>query len=82
MAEYLDVFMSATRDGVPLRYKPTNAEKRVFKLRQGQVVKVFAKVEGESVTTGGKTLPGDWYLGHGRRWNQRLCIQLRHEALP
>ncbi len=62
MAEYLDVFMSATRDGVPLRYKPTNAEKRVFKLRQGQVVKVFAKVEGESVTTGGKTLPGDWYL--------------------
>lgn len=62
MAEYLDAFMSATRDGVPLRYKPTNAEKRVFKLRQGQVVKVLAKVEGELVSTGGKVLPGDWYM--------------------
>ncbi|MDP2790240.1 MAG: SH3 domain-containing protein [Rectinemataceae bacterium] len=60
--EYLDTFMISARDGVPLREKPTNAGKRVFKLRVGQTVKVFAKVEGESVTTGGKPLPGDWYL--------------------
>ncbi len=60
-ADYLDVFMSATRDSVPIRNKPTNAGKRVFKLRQGQSVKVFAKVEGETVSTGGKALPGDWF---------------------
>lgn len=59
--EYLDTYMSATRDGVPLREKPSNAARRVFRLKSGQSVKVLAPVEGEVVATGGVPLPGAWF---------------------
>ncbi|MEN6364234.1 MAG: SH3 domain-containing protein [Rectinema sp.] len=62
--EYASVYMVAARDGLPIREKPDNdtTTKRVFRLREGQAVKVLAKVEGAPVSTGGKVLEGDWYL--------------------
>ena len=62
MGENVGLYMVATRDGLPLRDKPANVAKRVYRLRDGQSVKVLEKAEGDAVSTGGQTLPGSWYL--------------------
>lgn len=61
MGENVSLYMFATRDGLPLRDAPTNAAKRVYRLHEGQSVKVLEKVQGEEESTGGKVLPGSWY---------------------
>jgi len=61
MGANISLYMVAARDGLPLRDKPSNEAKRVYRLREGQSVKVLDKVEGEAVSTGGETLPGSWY---------------------
>jgi hypothetical protein len=62
MGESVGLYMVATRDGLPLRDKPANTAKRVYRLRSGQSVKVLEKVEGDQVSTGGQALSGSWYL--------------------
>lgn len=61
LGENAGLYMMATRDGLPLRDAPSNTGRRVYRLREGQSVKVLAKVQGEAVSTGGKELPGSWY---------------------
>ena len=56
------LYMVAIRDGLPIREDSTNNSRRVYRLREGQSVKILAKVTGEEVSTGGQVLPGDWYL--------------------
>lgn len=58
---FASIYMVAARDGLPIRDKPDNVSKRVFRLREGQTVKVLGKAEGTQVTTGGKALAGEWY---------------------
>jgi hypothetical protein len=63
MGENLSLYMVAARNGLILRDKPAaSTGKQVFRLREGQSVKVLEKVEGETVSTGGRPLPGSWYL--------------------
>jgi hypothetical protein len=64
MGENVSLYMIAARDGLPLRDKPENTvnAKRVYRLREGQTVKVLEKAEGDTVSTGGQALPGSWYL--------------------
>lgn len=57
----LSLYMIAARDGVPLRTETTNNAKRVYRLREGEAVKVLRKVKGEAVRTGDENLAGDWY---------------------
>ncbi len=59
--EYLSIYMVAARDGLPIREEPVNSARRVYRLKDGQTVKVLAKAKGEAVTTGGEALPGDWF---------------------
>jgi Bacterial SH3 domain len=61
MGENVGLYMVAARDGMPLRDKPANTAKRVYRLREGQSVKILEKVEGEPMSTGGQILPGAWY---------------------
>jgi hypothetical protein len=61
MGENVSLYMFAMRDGLPLRDAPTNAGKRVYRLHEGQSVKVLEKVQGEEESTGSKILPGSWY---------------------
>jgi len=55
------LYLVASRDGLPVREEPTNLAPRVYRLREGESVKAFRKVEGESVSTAGEALAGDWY---------------------
>ncbi|MDR1074282.1 MAG: SH3 domain-containing protein [Treponema sp.] len=50
------------QDGLPLREGPDNNARRVYRLRQGEVVKLLAKIEGTpAISSTGEPLPGDWY---------------------
>jgi hypothetical protein len=61
MGPNLSLYMVAMRDGLPLRDRPANTGRRVYRLRVGQSIKVLEKVAGEDVSTGGQALPGSWY---------------------
>jgi len=61
IGQYMSLYMVAARDGLPIRESPNNDSSRVYRLREGQSVKILAKVDGAAVTTGGQDLPGDWY---------------------
>lgn len=58
---YLTSYLFANRDGLPVRDAPTNTASRVYRLREGQSVKILAEVQGDVVTTGTETLQGSWY---------------------
>jgi len=61
-APYASLYMTASRDGLPIRDTPKVAGRRVYRLRLGESVKVLKKAEGEAVFTGGNALLGDWYF--------------------
>jgi len=61
-APYAPLYLSAGRDGLPIREKPGVSARRVYRLRLGEAVKVLNVAEGEAVFTGGKALPGEWYF--------------------
>jgi hypothetical protein len=64
MGELASVYFIAERDGLPVRESPSNNAntRRVYRMREGEMVKALALAEGEAVYTGGEKLPGDWYL--------------------
>jgi len=64
MGELASIYFIAERDGLPVRESPSNNAnaRRVYRMREGEMVKALARVEGEAVYTGGEKLPGDWYL--------------------
>jgi predicted small secreted protein len=60
-APYAPYYATAQRDGLPLRDHPDSGAKQVYKLREGQVIKIIERVEGVAVTSGSGPLSGDWY---------------------
>ncbi len=60
-APYASLYLTAGRDGLPIRDMPKVSGRRVYRLRLGESVKVLNKVDGEAVFTGGRALPGVWY---------------------
>lgn len=61
MADLVSIYMIAARDGLPVRAKPSNIAKRVYRLRENEMVKALKRVEGEALFTGSEKLPGEWY---------------------
>lgn len=60
-APYAGTYAETLQDGLPVRGTPDNTSDRVYRLRQGQIVKILAKVEGSQAVSGDQSLPGDWY---------------------
>lgn len=59
-AEYAHVYAETIQDGLPIRANPDNSARRVYRLRQGQIIKVLEKAEGNPAMSGDTALPGDW----------------------
>lgn len=59
-APYAATYAEAVQDGLPIRAEPDNGARRVYRLRQGQIVKVLGKAEGNPAMAGDAPLPGDW----------------------
>jgi hypothetical protein len=55
------LYLVATRDGLPVHVSPINNSTRVYRLREGQSMKILATAKGEEVRTGDNVLQGDWY---------------------
>ncbi len=63
LGDNTSLYLIAGRDGLPVRKAPKGAADRVFRLRNGEPVKILEKAaDGEKVETGGEVLGGDWYL--------------------
>jgi hypothetical protein len=59
-AGYAGLYAETLQDGLPIRSEPDNGARRVYRLRQGQVIKVLSKAEGSPAMSGSKPLPGEW----------------------
>jgi hypothetical protein len=57
---YAPLYAETLQDGLPIRSDPDNNSRRVYKLRQGQIVKVLDKAQGNPPMSGSTPLPGDW----------------------
>lgn len=60
-APYASLYLTAGRDGLPIRDTPKVSGRRVYRLRLGEAVKALNKADGDPVFTGGRALPGEWY---------------------
>ena len=60
-AEYASVYAETLTDGLPIREEPDNSARRVYRLRQGQTVKILSKAKGNPAMAGNAPLPGDWF---------------------
>ncbi len=60
-AAFADQYAETMQDGLPVRAEPDNNARRVYRLREGQIVKILAKAEGSPAMSGETPLPGDWY---------------------
>lgn len=58
--EYQRKYAKVKLDGLPIRYEPINTARQVYRLREGEVLKVLYKGEGSAVMAGKSALQGDW----------------------
>ncbi len=61
LEDYKNTYATVNLDGLPMRSEPDNTSKQVYRLRQGQTVKVLWFGEGIPVLKGGKPMDGQWY---------------------
>lgn len=59
-AEYQRKYAKVKLDGLPIRYEPVNTARQVYRLREGETLRVLYKGEGSAVMSGKSALQGDW----------------------
>ena len=61
-APYALIYAETLQDGLPIREAPDNGARRVYRLRQGEIIKILAPARGTvAVGATGDPLPGEWY---------------------
>jgi hypothetical protein len=61
-APYARTYAETLQDGLPIRESPDNGARRVYRLKQGEIVKVLAPARGAAaVGATGAPLPGEWF---------------------
>ncbi|MDR2782411.1 MAG: SH3 domain-containing protein [Treponema sp.] len=77
-AQLAVMYGEALQDGLPLRDRPDNNARRVYRLRLGEVVKLLAKTEGTpAISSTGEPLPGDWYQTLTQDGTTGYCFSYR-----
>jgi hypothetical protein len=77
-APFALIYGETLQDGLPIRDAPDNGAKRVYRLRQGEIIKVLALVEGTAaLSTTGAPLPGQWYQVLTADGNRGYCFSYR-----
>ncbi len=61
--DYAVLYAETLQDALPIRSRPDNTEEsnKVYKLRQGEIIKIMEQSDGAPAMTGGTPLPGNWY---------------------
>ena len=61
-AERAIEYAETMQDGLPIRDRPENNARRVYRLRAGEIIKILEKVEGiEAISAAGDPLEGNWF---------------------
>jgi hypothetical protein len=59
---YALTYAETLQDGLPMREDADNSSRRVYRLREGEIVKILSKANGNpAISATGAPLPGDWY---------------------
>jgi len=61
MEEYRYTYATVKLDGLPIRALPENTARQVYRLKEGQKIKIVRKGEGTPVFAGNSPLEGDWF---------------------
>jgi len=61
LEEYRYTYASVKIDGLPIRAEPENTSRQVYRLRQGEIIRIVRKGKGVPVIAGNAPLEGDWY---------------------
>jgi len=77
-SEYALVYAENLQDGLPIRDNPDNNARRVYRLRNGEIIKILSKVQGKpAISTTGDPLPGEWYKVLTEDGNTGFCFSYR-----
>jgi hypothetical protein len=61
-APYALMYAETLQDGLPIRENPDNGARRVYRLKQGEIVKILSPAKGiAAVGASGDPLPGEWF---------------------
>lgn len=59
-SEYQRKYAKVKYDGLPIRFEPVNTARQVYRLREGEIIRVLYKGNGVEVKAGNSALQGDW----------------------
>ncbi|MDR0628832.1 MAG: SH3 domain-containing protein [Treponema sp.] len=77
-AQFARIYGETLQDGLPIRDAPDNGAKRVYRLRQGELIKVLSLVQGtQAISNTGDPLPGEWYQVLTEDGNRGYCFSYR-----
>jgi hypothetical protein len=77
-SEYAMLYAQTLLDGLPMRDAPDNGAKRVYRLREGEIIKIVEPAKGtQAIGADGKALPGNWYLVMTEGGTKGYCFSNR-----
>jgi hypothetical protein len=77
-AEYAGTYAETLQDGLPMRDNPDNGGRRVYRLRQGEIIKILSKAQGTlAISADGSPLPGEWYRVLSQDGSTGYCFSYR-----
>ncbi|MDR1470154.1 MAG: SH3 domain-containing protein [Spirochaetaceae bacterium] len=76
--EYALVYAETLQDGLPIRESPDNSARRVYRLRQGEILKILSIAQGNpAISATGDPLPGDWLRVLTENGTRGYCFSYR-----
>jgi len=90
LGEYRYIYATVKKDGLPMHSDPDSTSKDVYRLKEGQPVKILKKGAGTPVLAGKDPLEGDWLevltedgsIGWCFSYNLTLYDEREHNAAP
>lgn len=59
-SEYQRKYAKVKFDGLPIRFEPVNTARQVYRLREGEIIRILYKGKGVEVKAGNSALQGEW----------------------
>jgi hypothetical protein len=77
-SEYALTYAETLQDGLPIRDAADNGARRVYRLKQGEIIKVLDSVKGNpAISATGDPLPGEWLLVLTEGGSTGYCFSYR-----
>ncbi|MDR2073612.1 MAG: SH3 domain-containing protein [Spirochaetaceae bacterium] len=75
---YAQTYAETIQDGLPVRDKPENNARRVYRLKEREIIKILEKTEGvAAISNSGSPLEGDWYKVLTKSGSIGYCFSYR-----